>query len=289
MKSVDQFKKAAGRVEDYLLAAGIKIKHTQALEVVARAEGAKSWNVLQHNAEASGAAEAPLYDPREVLEQVMQEAWQNGKIGSVDKRAEAIRSALAKQEGLIGSSATCVNVEYDPTFYGGDYSAVGSFVAVPLALIQLAGNLEYAFEILTGLTNRNIVHYSFDELVNPEGEPLAEANGDKPEDCGIPAADAGRPLMWLGQDRPLTKDELDQHTKMGEYYVHVVVDVDWDLLGDTDALNDEVSERITGSSGDLQDIRYENYFPTDAERQQYGNPGKREVWIHVHAAWDPMD
>lgn len=45
--NIKSLKKAAGVVEAYLESIGKSVKHTQALEVVARAYGHKNWNVLQ--------------------------------------------------------------------------------------------------------------------------------------------------------------------------------------------------------------------------------------------------
>jgi hypothetical protein len=119
------------------------------------------------------------------------------------------------------------------------------------------------------------------EGVNPVGGP----EGPTPPDSGADSL----PLMWVCEDRPLSEAELQAHTDNGERYVKVVLAVNWDLLGDIEGLNDEVSERITGSSCDLEDIGYQNHFPTDKERQQFGEPDPRTVWIEVNAGWSPCD
>lgn len=281
MKSIVSFKKAATRVEDYLAAAGIQLKHAQALEVVARVEGAKSWNVLQSQADQSRGLEQDNQELLDLIQQEADDASQGSSPGDFSARVASVHRSLKRHEARVGDSAPCVQVEYDPEFFGGNYSSVGSTIAVPLNLVDLAGgSVESAFEVFTGLSSRHIVYYTLDEVVDPEGEPLA----------GVGEADepvSPNPVMWIGKDRPMTEEELEAHTGNNERYIDVVVDVSWDLLGAIDDLNDEVSERITGSSVALVDIGYANYFPSDKERELYGEPDPRSVWIRVTAGWEP--
>lgn len=278
MKTIVSFKKAATRVEDYLAAAGIQLKHTQALEVVARVEGAKSWNVLQSQAGTSGEAEQ---GDQYLLARIREEAdaaAQGSNPGDFSARIASVHRSLKQHEDRVGDSAPCVEVEYDPEFFGGSYSKVGDTVAVPLSLVDLAGgSVEAAFEVFTGLAAQHMVYYTLDEVVGAdEGDGLT----------GV--ADATTvPVMWISKGRPMTEDELEAHTGNNERYIDVVVDVSWDLLGAIDDLNDEVSERITGSSVALVDIGYANHFPSDQERKLYGEPDPRSVWIRVTAGWEP--
>ena len=69
----------------------------------------------------------------------------------------------------------CVQVEYDLNYYGGDYSKVGTFAYLPLEVIDRCPGphdderLKAAFNILTGYDRVHIIHYSFDELYDEEG------------------------------------------------------------------------------------------------------------------------
>lgn len=281
MKSIVSFKKAATRVEDYLAAAGIQLKHAQALEVVARVEGAKSWNVLQSQAETSGDAEQSGQDLLAHIRKEADAAARGSNPGDFSARIASVHRSLKQHEDRVGDSAPCVQVEYDPEFFGGSYSSVGNTVAIPLNLVDLAGgSVETAFEAFTGLSSQNIVFYTLDEVVDAEGE-LATGSEVAVEPAAL------HPVMWLSKGRPMTEKELEAHTGNSERYIDVVVDVSWGLLGAIGDLNDEVSERITGSSVALVDIGYSNYFPSDEERRRYGEPDPRSVWIRVTAGWEP--
>ena len=61
---------------------------------------------------------------------------------------------------------TFVQVEYDPNYTGGDYDGVGQFVLVPTGV----KSIEQAFERMTGLNRKHIVHYCPDELYDKDGE-----------------------------------------------------------------------------------------------------------------------
>ncbi len=50
MHSIDQYKKQAKLLREFLTAGGIEIKHTHALEAVARMHGAKDFHTLSHQA-----------------------------------------------------------------------------------------------------------------------------------------------------------------------------------------------------------------------------------------------
>jgi hypothetical protein len=73
----------------------------------------------------------------------------------------------------------CVRVEYDLNFWGGDYSGVGQFAYVPLETIDRLpgddpdGKLKTAFTVLVG-DPRHIVHYTFDEPTDQDGNEWRE-------------------------------------------------------------------------------------------------------------------
>ena len=70
----------------------------------------------------------------------------------------------------------CLRIEYDLEYRGGDYSKVGRFAYVPLDAIgavpgSLTGDerVRAAFQILTGFDPAHIVHYTFDEVFDQDG------------------------------------------------------------------------------------------------------------------------
>jgi hypothetical protein len=65
-----------------------------------------------------------------------------------------------------------VQVEFDPNYYGGDYSSVGQFVYLPHSAFEDDADLELAFEKQTGLPRCCIIHYCLDDLYTADGEPL---------------------------------------------------------------------------------------------------------------------
>jgi hypothetical protein len=91
------------------------------------------------------------------------------------------------------------------------------------------------------------------------------------------------PLLLL--DGPLKASELARITDHGQHALDVVVPVDLHALIDSDIewLNDEVSERITGSVADLTGLAYALYrgpWPREL--------GTAEVLLRVTAGWEPM-
>ena len=81
-------------------------------------------------------------------------------------------------------SQKCFKVEYDLSYYGGDYSAVGDFACIPyeiverLDLVLKAVRAKFdeedvvqgAFRLVTGYDPQHIVSYNMDEAVDEEGE-----------------------------------------------------------------------------------------------------------------------
>lgn len=73
----------------------------------------------------------------------------------------------------------CARVEFDSNYSGGDYSGVGSFVHIPLRIIdQYEGDegeqLKAAFNSFTNLNPVHIIHYSLDELYDLEGDLIED-------------------------------------------------------------------------------------------------------------------
>lgn len=90
------------------------------------------------------------------------------------------------------------------------------------------------------------------------------------------------------RDKPLTNKQLRAITSDGEFFLQVAVPVSFeDLLGgDIDALNDQVSEAITGSAVDLQDLSFERYVPSNESDL---HDVKQGVYVLVVADWAPTD
>lgn len=61
-----------------------------------------------------------------------------------------------------------IQVEYDETFYGGDYSGTGDFILISLTDIQNLGGVENAFRVMTRMEPVHIIHYSKDELYDSD-------------------------------------------------------------------------------------------------------------------------
>lgn len=69
----------------------------------------------------------------------------------------------------------CIRVEYDLSFFGGNYSGVGQFAYVPVDDIGHApDSVEAAFEKLTGHKRVHIIHYCPDETFDEKGHPWHE-------------------------------------------------------------------------------------------------------------------
>ena len=79
-------------------------------------------------------------------------------------------------------------VEYDPTFYGGDYHGTGTHALIPHAIIDnLNGDVEEAFRCETGLDPCHIVHYTQDEVYDRHGNLIEdyEGSGNGDEDDAV--------------------------------------------------------------------------------------------------------
>jgi hypothetical protein len=81
----------------------------------------------------------------------------------------------------------CVRVEYDPAYWGGDYSGVGQFIHVPHVLVDRCPmdskegdgddddrRLRTAFGLLTGLAWCHVIHYTWDDVYDQDGSEWKE-------------------------------------------------------------------------------------------------------------------
>lgn len=66
-----------------------------------------------------------------------------------------------------------IRVEYDPSYYGGDYSGVGEFMLIPYDIVD-DSNIGGIFEEFTGHSCNSIIHYTFDDLYDVEGNQVNE-------------------------------------------------------------------------------------------------------------------
>lgn len=98
----------------------------------------------------------------------------------------------------------------------------------------------------------------------------------------------GAPLLLAETAPPLEFKQLKHITDDGRFYVDVVVPVSvWKLAEyGLDWLNDHVSERITGSIADLEDLDYRRFTPQDAAPL---SADEASLFIRVTARWEPMD
>ena len=65
-----------------------------------------------------------------------------------------------------------IRIEYDETFFGGNYSGVGNFFYMGYELPELNPNdsIEELFEKITDINKKHVVFYTVDELYNGKGE-----------------------------------------------------------------------------------------------------------------------
>jgi hypothetical protein len=63
-----------------------------------------------------------------------------------------------------------LKVEFDPAYFGGNYSRTGNFALIPENLVDSVG-MSAAFEHMTGHVAANIVHYAEDLRFNADGSP----------------------------------------------------------------------------------------------------------------------
>lgn len=64
-----------------------------------------------------------------------------------------------------------IQVEWDRSYWGGDYSGVGRFAYLPFNGLT-DENLPERFREVTGHDPVHIIHYTFDELYDEHGEPI---------------------------------------------------------------------------------------------------------------------
>lgn len=79
----------------------------------------------------------------------------------------------ATQKGVVGEVAdSCFRVEYDETFFGGNYAGTGQFAYVPFSLMSEEVEPEDAFERHTGISRQHIIHYSLDDSYDAQGNSI---------------------------------------------------------------------------------------------------------------------
>ncbi len=116
----------------------------------------------------------------------------------------------------------------------------------------------------------------------------AHAQGESARIEGRHDEATGAPLLMAETDPPLEFKRLKAITDDGRYYVDIVVPVSvWKLAEyGLDWLNDHVSERITGSVADLEDLDYRRFHP---EAPEALSADEATLFIRVAARWEPMD
>ena len=68
-----------------------------------------------------------------------------------------------------------VQVEFDTSFYGGDYTGVGEHAYIPEALVDLfGGDVGAAFAKLTRIDAVHMVSYAGDQRFDAYGDPMGE-------------------------------------------------------------------------------------------------------------------
>lgn len=81
-------------------------------------------------------------------------------------------SSLKNVEIEEDESQHFIQVEYDLSFFGGDYSGVGQYAYIPASLVNAGVSVEGAFKAKTGIDPVHIIHYSTDDLYDAKGEPV---------------------------------------------------------------------------------------------------------------------
>lgn len=100
-----------------------------------------------------------------------------GRNWSKSQNAELAASLSSAEMDAIMSPVDHphVQVEYDTSFYGGNYAGHGQRVYVPEALIDLVGgDVAAAFAKLARIDAVHMVGYTGDERFDADGEPLEE-------------------------------------------------------------------------------------------------------------------
>lgn len=100
-----------------------------------------------------------------------------GRYWSKSQNAALAASLSSAEMNAIMSDADHphVKVEFDMSYYGGNYDSVGSYVYVPEALIDLMdGDVAAAFSKFARIDTVHMVGYTSDQRFDAEGEPLEE-------------------------------------------------------------------------------------------------------------------
>jgi len=123
--------------------------------------------------------------------------------------------------------------------------------------------------------------------------------------AGRECAETGSMLVLSATAPALTVDELMNITQAGRYSLDVAVRIEvWDLIGgDIEAINDRVSDAITGSTIGLESIEFYRCDVSDARQftssdsdiflrvvanwniDSFGDEDQLENYLHVRFAW----
>lgn len=67
----------------------------------------------------------------------------------------------------------CYRVEWDYSYWGGDYSSVGRFTYIPVEVYErFHHDMQKAFNHVTGENPLHIIHWSEDEFFTRDGQRL---------------------------------------------------------------------------------------------------------------------
>ena len=150
---------------------------------------------------------------------------------------------------------------------------------------------EWAFAVvlLGGLDSSNKRRDWLEDLATlhvVKGSGVVEEHFEEKRIPGRHCDKTGAPLVrHLGQG-PLSQSELRRITDDCKHYVHIVLQVSMDqLFQGLDIFCDHLSELVTNSVADLEDIGYEA-APVELCLPQ---PAQNHVWLQVIANWAPPE
>ncbi len=98
-------------------------------------------------------------------------AWSEG--ANIDSDPDTVEVLVADVNGF-SPTVLVIGFEYDLGYFGGDYSGVGSFVWIPVALIERVGE-EAAFEQVTGFHRSHIIHWDCEDDERTQEELATQA------------------------------------------------------------------------------------------------------------------
>lgn len=98
----ERFKEQATRLRSFLADGGIEIKHTHALEAVARMHGAKDWHVLMAAGEEAEPSAAPATEPQTEQQYAVVTSYKgHASVALANGRALALRNFLQESRMLV--------------------------------------------------------------------------------------------------------------------------------------------------------------------------------------------